>query len=177
MGPASSTPPRPGDTEVHARRRALPWDYRPGVSTASWEVTGMLYRGGVPRQRSARSAHLESAPQAEKILGPKQPFSMDFALESEETDQLGRTACRTPTRDSCRPLGCLLLLLLPRLLLPVGQQPCSRASGLHDVPAATRTNVHDALAALQDVRRRCSACCSVCPARQRRPAPRSGALW
>ena len=68
------------------------------MSTTSWEVTGVLAEGGGPCQPSARSAHLESAPQAEKILGPKQPFSMDFASESAETDKLGRTDCRTLRR-------------------------------------------------------------------------------
>ena len=130
--------------------------------------------GSLPALR-AQGPPRKSAAGGEKFPA-KQPFSMDFALESAETDKLGQTDCRTATRCSCRPPGCLLLLLLPRLLLPVCQQPCSRASGLDDGPAATRTNVQDALAILQDVRRRCSACCSACPARQRRPAPRSGAL-
>ena len=41
----------------------------PGVATPLWEVTGVLYRGGVP----AAARPSSSAPQAKKILAPKSP--------------------------------------------------------------------------------------------------------
>ena len=40
---------------------------QPGVSTASWEVTGVLYRGGVIKLPRARSARVFSPPQARKF--------------------------------------------------------------------------------------------------------------
>ncbi len=39
----------------------------PGVSTASWEVTGVLYRGGVIKLPRAHSALVFSPPQARKF--------------------------------------------------------------------------------------------------------------
>jgi len=44
---------------------------RPGVVTATWEVTGVLYRGGVPFGERSESVLPLSAPQAMKILGSK----------------------------------------------------------------------------------------------------------
>ena len=39
----------------------------PGMSTASWEVTGVLYRGGVIKLPRARSARVFCPPQARKF--------------------------------------------------------------------------------------------------------------
>ena len=39
----------------------------PGVFTASWEVTGVLYRGGVIKLPRARSARVFCPPQARKF--------------------------------------------------------------------------------------------------------------
>ena len=39
----------------------------PGMSTASWEVTGVLYRGGVIKLPRARSARFFCPPQARKF--------------------------------------------------------------------------------------------------------------
>jgi hypothetical protein len=43
----------------------------PGVSTASWDVTGVLAEGGVQIDERSESVLPLSAPQAMKILGSK----------------------------------------------------------------------------------------------------------
>ena len=43
----------------------------PGVSTASWDVTGVLAEGGVQIDERSESVLPLSAPQAKKILGSK----------------------------------------------------------------------------------------------------------
>jgi hypothetical protein len=62
---------------TRALRPLLSLKREPGVSTASWEVTGVLYRGGVPiYERSESASPLERAAGA-KILGPKADL-LDF---------------------------------------------------------------------------------------------------
>ena len=62
---------RAGRNPNRGRRRRNPrrtWaKRRPGVLTASWEVTGVLYRGGVIKLPRARSARVLCPPQARKF--------------------------------------------------------------------------------------------------------------
>jgi hypothetical protein len=46
-------------------------DRGPGVSTVSWDVTGVLAEGGVPIDERSESVLPLSTPQAKKILGSK----------------------------------------------------------------------------------------------------------
>ena len=122
------------------------WDRRPGVATPLWEVTGVLYRGGVP---SCRQALLKRAA-GEENFGPPKPKIAIF-LESHVGPKFPCNLLRRPDRraHSSQLFGlscCLLLVLLPRLLLLAYQQHCCRAFGSHDGPTAARTSVHEAVA-------------------------------
>ena len=97
-------------------------DKSPGMSTASWEVTGVLYRGGGPDPGAQGSVPLgeapTSAPQAKKILACKAVFLefcvifewLSCAREAPDHSRLTPYRTRRPTY-----LGPLMLYLNPTL--------------------------------------------------------------
>ena len=116
----------------------------PGVVTASWEVTGVLYRGG--GLRSGVHGHgpvggaPTSAPQAKKIWAPKGPFPKKSS--SAHQNASGGSAVVAHSIGRSWPDG-----LLPpdapaapaaSAAVPPCQQPCCRAFCTHDGSAAAR---------------------------------------
>ena len=103
------------------------------MATATWEVTGVLYRGGVSDPGSMATVLWAEPPQARrrrKNFGPQKGLSLKNQVPLTRTHREEALSSRTPSADP-GPTACCLLMHLLLLLLRLPYHLASSRAAVH----------------------------------------------